>query len=240
MKTSTKNLITILGSGFLYSIYKLFTGQGGSGLGDFLDALGYTSLIIFFASLMIIIFHIRQIKKYADTFLFLLLGLPMTVMAANGLVHNINYNRTPDLTAKYPRPINQSVFTADSLRITVQVDSLITLRNRETGGIKVVSAFIDTIMYSQSGKEIFVVYAQQFEPNNLGNDLDPAYLWTDEKDSVYWHLQEGTPNAEQLSGSYHNIEDLKKAVRKFYFNQYFFLEADSLKENYFWKPRSKR
>jgi hypothetical protein len=240
MKLSTKLLVTILALGFLYSIYKLFTGQGGSGLGDIFDGLVYTSLILFFASLIIIIFHIRQIKKYSDTFIFLLLGLPMTVMAVNGLVRNIKYNRTPDLIAKYPRPINQSVFIADSLRIAVQIDSLVALRNRETGGIKVISAFIDTIIYSQSGKEIFVVYAQQFEPNNLGNDLEPAYLSADEKDSVYWHLQEGTPNAEQLSGTCHNIQDLKKAVRKFYFNQYSFLETDSLKENYFWKMRSKR
>jgi hypothetical protein len=239
MKLSTRFLVTILGLGLLYSIYKLFTGQGGSGLGEFFDGLGYTSLILFLASLTTILFHIRQIKKYADTYLFLLLGLPMTIMAANGFVHNVNYNRTPDLTAKYPRPFSQNIFTADSLRIVVQVDSLIALRNRQTGGIKVVSASIDTIIYSQSGKEIFVVYAQQFEPNHSGNDLDPVYLTADERDSIYWHLQEGTPNAEQMSGSYHNIADLKKAVRRFYFNQYSFLDADSLKENYFWKRKSK-
>ena len=240
MKLSTKFLITILGLGLIYSIYKLFTGQGGGGFSDFLDGLCYTSLILFLASLTIILFHIRQIKKYADTFLFLLIGLPMSMMTAKGLVHNINYNRTPDLTAKYPRPFSQNIFVADSLRIAVQVDSLIALRNTETGGIKVISASIDTIIYSQSGKEIFVVYAQQFEPNHLGNDLDPAYLSADKKDSIYWHLQGGTPNAEQMSGSYHNIADLKKAVRKFYFNQYSFLEKDSSKENYFWKRTSTR
>ena len=240
MKLSTKFLLTILILGLLYSIYKLFTSQGGGGLGDFVDGLGYTSLFLFFASLTIIIFHIRQIKKYADTFLFLLLGLPMTIMAASGAIQNFNYNKKPDLTAKYPRPYSQNVFISDSLRIAVQVDSLISLRNRQTGGIKVVSAFVDTIIYSQSGKEIFVVYAKKFEPNNLGNDLDPGYLYADGKDSVYWHLQEGTPNAEQMSGSYHNIADLKNAVRKFYFNHYSFLEIDSLKENYFWKQKSKR
>jgi hypothetical protein len=240
MKRSTKFLVTILGLGLLYSIFKLFTGKGGGGAGDFFDGLGYTSLILFFASFTIIVFHIRQIKKYKDAFLFLLLGFPMTIMRANGLVANINYNRTPGFTAKYPRPFSQNVFTADSARIEVQIDSLIAVRNKQTGGIKVVAAFVDTIIYSQSGKEIFVVYAQQFEPNQLGNNLDPAYLSADEKDSVFWHLQEGTPNAEQMSGSYHNIADLKKAVRKFYYNQYSFLEADSLKANYFWKRKSKR
>ncbi len=240
MKLSTRFLLTILGLGFLYSIYKLFTGHGGSGLGDFFDGLVYTSVILFVVSLSIILFQFRQVKKYADTFLFLLLGLPMTIMAANGLVHNINYNRTPDLTAKYPRPFNQKTVSADSERIAIQVDSLIALRNRNTGGIKVISAFVDTIIYSQSGKKIFVVYARQFAPNHLGNNLDPAYLSADEKGNIYWYLQEGTPNAEQMSGSYHNFADLKKAVRKFYFNRYSFLETDSLKENYFWKRKSKR
>ena len=239
MKLSTKFLVTILGAGLLYSIYKLITGQGGSGLGNFFDGLVYTSLTLFVLALTIIIFHVRQIQKYSDTFLFLLLGLPMTIMAANGLAYNIKYNRTPDLTAKYPIPFDLNIFFADSLRIAVQVDSLTELRNIKTGGVKVVSAFIDTIIYSQSGKEIFVVYAQHFEPNHLGNELDPAYLSAKEKDSVYWHLQEGTPNAEQMGGSYHNIADLKKAVRKFYFNRYSFLEIDSLKENYFWKRKSK-
>jgi hypothetical protein len=218
----------------------MFTGQGGSGLYDFFDGLAYTSILLFVTSLTIIVFRIRQIKQYASAFLFLLLGLPMTIAAVNGLVQNIYYNRTPDLKSKYPRPFNQSAFLADSLKIAVQVDSLIALKNRETGGIKVVSAFVDTIIYSQSGKQIFVVYAKQFEPNQLGNDLDPAYLSADERDSVYWHLQEGTPNSVQMSGSYHNIADLKKAVRKFYFNQYSFLETDSLKENYFWKRKPKQ
>jgi hypothetical protein len=240
MKLSTILLTLLLGLGIAYSIFKLFNGHGGSGLGDFIDGLGYTSLIIFFTALTTLIFNFRRLKKQFDTLLFLLLGLPMTVMAVGGLIQNTIYNRTPNLSAKYPRPVTEKDFAKDSLLISVQVDSLVALRNRETHGIKVVSSLIDTIIYSQTGNEIFVVYAQQFEPNHLGNDLDPAYLSADERDSIYWHLQEGTPNAEQMSGSYHNIADLKKAVRKFYFNQYSFVAADSLKENYFWKRRQSK
>ena len=238
MKLSTKFLSLILGLGILYSIYKLFTGQGGSGLYAFFDGLGYTSLLLFFSSLVIIIFNIRNLKEQGGAFLFLFIGLPMTIMAASGIIQNIYYNRNPDLTPKYERPFTQQTFVADSLHIAVQIDSLIVLRNRNTGGIKVVSAFIDTIIYSQTGKEIFISYAEQFEPNHLGNDLDPAYLSADEKDSVYWHLQEGTPNNEMMTGSYHDITSLKKAVRQFYFNQYSFLAKDSLKKNYFWKRKS--
>lgn len=235
MKLSTKYLVAIVGAGLLYSIYKLLAGQGGSGLGDFLDALVVTSIILFLASLITLVIQIGQIRKHADTFFFLLLGFPMTLMAAKGLVHKIDYNRMPDLAAKYPRPFSQNYFIIDSLRIAIQVDSLVALRNRHTGGLKVASAFIDTIIYSQSGNKVFVVYAMQYESNHLGNDLGPGYLSADAKDSVYWHLYEGTPNAEQMSGSFHSIADLKRAVRKFYFNQYSFIDADSLRENYFWR-----
>ncbi len=240
MRPSTKLLFTILGLGLFYSSYKLFTSQGGGGLGGFYDSLGYTSLILFLAALTILLSHIQEIKKHSDTLIFLLLGLPMTIIAAKELVHNIAYNRTPDLTPKYSRPFSQTIFTTDSLQIAIQIDSLIALRNRQTPGTKVVSASLDTIIYSQSGKQIFVAYVQQFEPTNLGNNLAPGYLSADEKDSVYWHLHEGTPNAEQMIGNYHNIADLKKAVRKFYFNEYSFIDADSLKENYFWKRKFKR
>jgi hypothetical protein len=235
MKQSTILLVAILVLGLLYSFIKLFTGRGGSGLGDFIYGIGWTSVFLFFAALTIIVSNIRRIRKYSETFIFLFLGLPMTLVAANGLLHSIHYNRTPDLTPKYPRPVSQATFSADSKRISIQVDSLIALKNRETHGIKVASAFVDTIIYSESGKEVFVIYAKQFEPNHLGNDLDPDYLSADERDSVYWHLREGTPNAVRMSGSYRNIDDLRKAVRKFYFNQYSFRDADSLKENYFWE-----
>jgi len=235
MKRSTIFLVIVLGLGLLYSIYKLLTGQGSGGFADFFEGLGYTSLLLVIASLTIIVFNIRQVKKYAGTFIFLLLGLPMTIIGVNNFVDNINHNRSPNLTERYPRSVSSNIFLQDSLHIVVQVDSLIALRNRSTGGggIKIVSAFVDTIIYSQSGKEIFVVYVKQFEPSRLGNDLVPDCLSADEKESVSWHLKEGTPNAEQMSGSYHNIADLKRAVRKFYFNQYSFLEKDSLKENYF-------
>lgn len=237
MNLSTKFLATILALGLLYSIFKLFTGEGGAGLGNFIDALGYTSLVLFLAALIILIFNFRRLKKHVDTLLFLLLGLPLTIMMAVALIQDITYNITPDLTAKYARPVTQKEFAEDSFRIAGQVDSLVALKNRAPHGIKVSSSVIDTIIYSQTGNGIFVIYALQFEPNHLGNDIDPAYLSAAERDSVYWHLQEGTPNAELMSGSYHDITSLKNAVRKFYFNQYSFAAADSLKENYFWKRR---
>jgi hypothetical protein len=235
MKRSTKFLIAISGCGLFYSFIRLLSGQGGGGLEDFFDALAVTCIIVFFAALVILLFSLRHLKKHSDSFLFLLAGLPMTIIIARNVAANIDYSRAPDLSPKYPRPVTSEVYSQDSSRIAVQIDSLVALKNRNTGGVKVAYAFIDTIIYSQTGKQIFISYIQKFQPNNLGNDLDPAYLHANERDSVYWHLEEGTPNAVMMSGSYHDITSLKKALRKFYFNQYSFVGSDSSKENYIWK-----
>ena len=239
MKPSSKFLAGLLILGFLYSFYRLFSGRGGSGLGDFIDGLSYTSIILFIASLTIIVFNFKRLKKYGDTFLFLLLGLPITVMAATGIIRNITYNRTPDLTPKYPRPISSNIFSEDSLRIEIQIDSLIALTNRSTGRLKIADAFIDTIIYSQTGRQVFVSYIQIFEQNDSGNDLSPGYLTADKRDSIYWHLREGSPNNVMMSGNYHDLETLRLELRKFYFNQYTFNDADSLKDNFFWEINSK-
>jgi len=235
MKLSTKFLIAISGLGLFYSVIRLFSGHGGSGLEDSFDALAFTCLIVFITSLAILLFNLRHLKKHVDTFLFLLVALPVTVMIAKNTIATIYYNRTPNLSPKYARPVTSKVYFEDSSRIAVQIDSLIALKNRSPGGVKIAYAFIDTIIYSQTGNQIFISYIQKFEPNDLGNDLDPAYLHADERDSVYWHLQEGTPNAVMMGGSYHDKASLRKELRKFYFNQYSFIDADSSKENYIWK-----
>lgn len=93
-------------------------------------------------------------------------------------------------------------------------------------------AVIDTIIYSERGDKIFVSYMEKFEPNDRGNDLDPEYLGADNRDSVFWQL---TTVSHQLGGSFHDEKTLKNEVRKFYFNQFSFLDKDSTGENYFWK-----
>lgn len=237
MTPTTKILASILTIGLVYSIYRLFTGEGGSGLEDFIYALIYTSVILFAVSLLILLYNIRRLKRHGDTFIFLLLGLPLTIMwTANG-IERFNYNRPVDLTPKYPRPVSEQQYLKDSTTIAVQIDSLVAIRNRETGGPDVVSAFIDTLIYSQTGDKVFVPYIQAFEKNDLGNDLDPAYLFATSRDSIYWNLQEGTPNAYTFGGSFHDLISLKKAVRQFYFKGYSFVDKDSSKENYFWKRR---
>jgi hypothetical protein len=235
MKASTKFLVTIGIIGLLYSLFRLFSGNGGSGLGDFNDSISITLMVLSFSALLILVFNLRNLKNHFDTIVFFLAGLPMAITIGKNLVEYIHYNRNPDLTYNYQRPVTSRVYLEDSSRIATQIDSLVALKNRNSGGVKIERAFIDTIVYSQTGRQVLVIYIQKFEPNDRGNDFDPAYLHADERDSIFWHLEEGTPNAEMMSGSFHDVSELKKELRKFYFNQYHFEDADSLKENYIWK-----
>ena len=235
MKLSTKFLLTLLGFGLLYSFFRLFTGQGGGGLGDFFDVIAYTSFILSAASLLILLFNIRRLKKHLDTFAFLLLGLPLTIAVVKNISERIKYNATPDLSPKYTRPVDNSLYLGDSIHIQIAIDSLIALRNRQTGGTKVQYAFVDTIIYSPKGDQVFISYVKKYEPNNLGNDLAPWFLSGNERNKIYWNLSEGKPGIPNLSGSFHDVESLKREVRKFYFNQFSFTPKDSSKENYFWR-----
>jgi hypothetical protein len=234
MKNSTKLLSALLGIGLLYSFYKLFTGHGGAGLPDFIEGLGYTSIALFIFSLAVIVFNVKHLKTQSGAFIFLLLALPMTMMAAKGIVQNISYNRNPDLRPKYPRPFTSTSFLEDSTRLAIQIDSLVALKNRNSSGLKILDAVIDTIIYSQAGDKLFISIIEKYATN----DFCPSFVTADERDSIYWHLREGSPNNVILGGSYHDIASLKKEIRKFYFNQYTFPARDSLKSNFFWKINS--
>ena len=231
MKKSTKALIAILTCGLIYSFYKLFSGQGGSGLYDFIDALVYASIALFLSALLVLLFNAKQYKQHWDSAIFLLLGLPLTISAIHTTIEQNYYNRTPDLSVKYRMPVSKEQFLFDSANIKTAIDSLIALKNRTYGGADVLYGTIDTIIYSQTGDKIFVSYIEKFGPNTLGNDLDPGFLVADKRDSVFWRLTEARYN---MSGSFHDIESLKKEVRKFYFNQFSFLDKDILSKNYFW------
>jgi hypothetical protein len=182
---SSKFLISILIIGLLYSFFRMFTGEGGSGLYDFFDALAYSSIVLFLASLTVLLFNIRNYKQHWDTITFLLVGLPLTITVIRGTIDEIHYNRTPDLSVRYELPVSREQYLFDSVNIKLAIDSLIALRNREYGGPDVLYGLIDTIIYSQAGDKIFVSYMKKFEPNNLGNDLDPDYLGAEKKDSVF-------------------------------------------------------
>jgi hypothetical protein len=207
-------------------------GEGGSDLYDFVDAISYSSVVLFIVSLTIILINLRHLKQHIDTIIFMIIGLPLTFTTVKGELSYYDYNRDPDLTVKYPRPVNQEQFSIDSLNIKAAIDSLVVLRNKTYGGTDIIYAVIDTIIYSPKGDKVFVSFINRYEPDNRNDDFHPDFLFADKRDSVAWQLQ-GTSYG--LGGAYPDQTSLKKEVRKFYFNQFSFLDKDSTTENYFWQ-----
>jgi len=232
MKKSTKILIAILICGVIYSFIRLFSGSGGSGMYDFFDAVVYSSIVIFISALTIFIYNVKKIKEHLDTFFFLLISLPLTIIAIQSEIQSKHSNRMPDLSIKYVLPVDREQYLFDSTNIKIAIDSMIALSNRKYGGPDILYGIIDTIIYSQKGDKIFVSYMNKYEPNNLGNDLDPDYFGANRRDSIFWQL---TSIRYSMSGSFHDPQSLKLAVRKFYFNKFSFLDKDSTSGNYFWK-----
>jgi len=235
MNTSTKFLLWTLGLGVTYAIFKLLSGTGGSGLEDSIEALAFVSLLIFILSFGIIILNIRKIKNLLIPVVFLIISLPLSIAVVKSQLLQHRQNRAPDLTPKYSRPISQSQYLGDSLHIKVALDSLVALKNRITGGSDIDYAEIDTIIYSPTGNEVFIIYFNKYLTNERDDDLYPGYLSGTERNPDFWNLSEGKPNTDNYGGNYHELSKLKMDVRRFYFNNYSFNPKDRNKENYFWK-----
>jgi hypothetical protein len=231
MKQSTKILWTILSLGLIYSVIRLFSGHGGSGLYNFLDALSYSSIILFIASLIILLVNIRKLGKHNDTVIFLLLGLPLTISATSDQIDYINYNREPDLTAEYQRPVNQPQFKADSLGIKAALDTFVVFINSGRRSEEISYAYIDTIIYSQQGDKIFVPFVMKSVVNDRRKNLVTSAFYADQRYPTFWNLREAP---YRYSGDFRDSVYLRKSLRKFYFNQFKFADKDSSEENYFW------
>jgi hypothetical protein len=216
----------------VYSFYRALTGEGGGGLEDFVVALSYTSVLLFIASVTIIIINFRHLKQHIDTIFFILIGLPLTFASARAELKYHHYNREPDLTVKYPRPVSDQQFKRDSVNIKMAIDSLAVLKNKTYGGRDIVLTIIDTIIYSPKGDKVFVSFINRYESDNINQDFQTDFLYADKRDSISWQWQKVSYG---LGGAYPDQIILKKEVRKFYFNQFSFLDQDSATEKYFWR-----
>lgn len=197
-----------------------------------IEGITITNIIIFFTSIIILIFNIKRLKNHLDTFLFLSITFPLTWMSSNKYIEYLNYNKKPDLGNSYIRPIDQSQYLKDSSFVMKAIDSITNEKQHKYNDIKILSVILDTMIYSQDGNKIFIVFIKKCAPNNTVDDLNPDYLYGYKSNGEIWKLAEGSYN---ISGSYHDIKSLKYDVRQYYFNQFKFSGKDSMKANFFWK-----
>jgi len=231
MKKTTKLLFIISGLGIVYTLYKTLTGHGGSGLYAGIEAISNSSIVIFIVSLGILLYNVKTLKSQGETLIFLLIGLPLTLLSISEIVVNINSNKTPELSPRYPRPIEQFEYKQDSLNIQLAVDSWVKLKNMNQKNIKFSKAYIDTIIYSETGDKVFVPFYMKYDNNQNGKRFVTSAFFANKKDSIYWKLEQAK---YRLSADFYDSLFLKQEVRKFYFNKFKFASKDRLSEDYFW------
>lgn len=124
MKKSPRILLAIFVVGLTTSFIRLLTGTGGSGIGDFLDAIVYSSIILFLASIMIMILGFNQLKSNTTIWFFLLISVPFTFLYAYNLGFDKLINTTTPNDFLYNAADGKD-YSLDSLQLTLLVDSLI-------------------------------------------------------------------------------------------------------------------
>lgn len=235
MKNIYKTYITIGVIFIIFSAYFILTDYGGSGFGNIIDLIFYCGTATFIVS---IYFFIKSILEKKFNWIFFIISLITFFFAFQffgSKIYDLYLNRNPNLNAKYKRPVDKKSFIKDSLNIQKAITELAKIKNKKSGGTDILYAKIDTIIYSENAKKIFIIYFNKFDKNFFGNDIDLYYLSADKKTNGFWQLEEGPPNSPNYSGSFHSEIEAKKYSRKMYFNRYRFGLKDSLKENYFWK-----
>jgi len=224
-------LAVVFTAGVVYSFYKLFSGHGGSGLYDFVDAITYSSVVLFFASAAVLLTRIGQLKDQHGAILFLLIGLPLTITLANQEIENYRYDLPPDLTPPYSRPVSDREYLDDSRGVRIALDSFVVTLKRDEGRGEIQSAYVDTIVYSQTGDQIFVLFVLKMSYGR-GTKLTSSAFYSDQRYETQWLLREAS---FRYSGDATDSSDLRTELRKFYFNQFRFADQDSLCDNFFWK-----
>jgi hypothetical protein len=190
MVRSTRILSIILVLGIVYSFYRAFSGQGGSGLYDFFDALSYSSIALSVVAAILIVINFRDLKNHWPAIIFFLIGLPLTLTSIFDVIGEIEYNRAPDLSAKYDLPVTKEQFRFDSALVKAAIESRVQIKNDTYGGPDIIKVEIDTIIYSQKGDKIFVSFIEWVESNERRNELMPDFLGATKRDSLFWQLRE--------------------------------------------------
>ena len=173
----------------------------------------------------------------------LLAGAVLIAMAINEGLQYYQYNKTPDLTKRYPRPIDDKTYKSDSVFIRATLDSLAAKSNRIflenpdlhmpglTDSAKV-DNILDTIIYSPKGDQVLVTYMQKCIPSEESGEYFACMLRARVRKEDAWALED----YGGVTGRSFDSAALRKDIRKYFFNQYSFVDEDSLEENYFWKP----
>lgn len=177
-----KILYGILAVGIIISILHIINDKNGSGLGNVIDTLRFTSIILFLSTIVFILLSFKKnIRKISIWFL-LILSFPLAIMSMTNLTKEFSLKITETTTEKefvYNVKVDQKIYERDKIKILV--DSLLEIKiverpaelalryfNGKTYNdtierdwaiglpekVEYKESIIDTLFYSENGNQI--------------------------------------------------------------------------------------
>lgn len=179
-----KILYGILAVGILISIFHIINDKGGSGLGNVIDTITITSLILFLSTIAFVLFSFKNNIKKISVWFLLILSCPLAIMSLTNFTKEISLEMTDTTTLNeflYNVKVDQIKYEQDKVKLQNLVDSLINIKiiqkpselalryfNGKTYNdtierdwaidlptkLEYKESIIDTLFYSENGKSI--------------------------------------------------------------------------------------
>jgi hypothetical protein len=184
MKHGIKILYGILIIGVLVSVFHILNDQGGSALGNIIDTLTITSIILFLSTILFIFLSFKKhIRKISIWFL-LILSCPLALMSMRHMTKELSLRMTETTTPDefaYNVKVTTDKYIRDKIQLQNLVDSLIKIKTVQRPSelalryfdgktyndsierdwaidlpteLEYKESIIDTLFYSENGNEI--------------------------------------------------------------------------------------
>ena len=177
-------LYGILAVGIIISIYHIATDRNGAGLGNVIDTLVNTSLVLLASTIIYLLFSFKRNIRKGSVWFLLLLSCPLSIMSMTQIFAEYSLKMTETTTPKeflYKVKVDPSIYERDKIKIQKLVDSLIDIQKVEKPAelasryfdgetyndtierdwaidlpakLEYKETVIDTLFYSETGKEI--------------------------------------------------------------------------------------
>jgi len=184
MKHGINVLYGILIVGILVSIFHILNDQGGSALGNIIDTLTITSLILFLSTIVFIFLSFKRNIQRISVWILLILSSPLALMSMTHMTKELSLKMTETTTPDefvYNLKVAPGKYERDKIKLQILVDSLIKVKTiqrpselalRSFNGktyndtierdwaidlpakLEYKGSIIDTLFYSKNGNDI--------------------------------------------------------------------------------------
>lgn len=179
-----KILYGILAVGIIISIIHIINDKNGAELGNVIDTFTITSLILFLATIIYILLSFKENIKKISVWFLLVLSCPLAIMSMTHITKEYSLKMTETTTPReflYNLKVDANIYQRDKVKIQKLVDSLIKVKTVEKTAdlasryfngktyndsierdwaidlptqLEYKETIIDTLFYSENGKEI--------------------------------------------------------------------------------------